>query len=246
MSEGTSLAVCVSYPKSGRTWLRTMFSELGAQVTFTHLDTGHNYSAWGKLPENLKKPSVDANRVIFLYRDPRDTVVSYFYETTIRQKPDRWRAIKFWLGGRNAPQKMRDLVRSRRFGIEKVIHFNLLCAEHLNALPVSYEELSSDTLPAMKRILSFMDFQVSDERLAEVVANNSFSKMHEREATGGYARGGLQPRDVSNPNSYKVRKGKVGGWEEEMDDETKDFVGKKLNEARYFGRMQELLSNVKA
>jgi len=236
------MAVCVSYPKSGRTWLRTMLAELDVPLAFTHLDTGHVDSAWGKPVEKINTPHVDADKVIFLHRDPRDTVVSYFYETTIRQKPGAFRSIKFWLKGRTAPREMNAFVRSRKFGIEKVIAFNLLCAEHLRAFPVSYEALRQDTTEHLVGLLTFLDARIPEQRVREAVENNEFEKMRAREANNEYGKRGLQARDVTNPNSFKVRRGKVGGWQDELDVEAQKFVDEMLKRYDYFDRIESLLT----
>ena len=210
-------------------------------MSFTHLDTGHNNSAWGKPVERIDIPRVDADKVVFLHRDPRDTVVSYFYETTIRQKPNRLRSIKFWLQRKTAPPEMSQFVRSRRFGIEKVIVFNLLCAEHLRALPVAYEALSENAVESLTEILRYIDQPVSEQRIREVVENNAFAKMQKREANGEYGKRGLQARDPTNPNSYKVRRGKVGGWRDELDSQTQTFANEMLERYDYFERIRGLI-----
>lgn len=238
---GATMAICISYPKSGRTWLRVMFEELGVPMSFTHLDTGHNSRSWGKPVHRIKRPSTTSDRVILLHRDPRDTVVSYFYETTVRQKPDMGRALLYRLQGRSAPATMTRLVKSPRFGVEKIIVFNLLCAEHLNALHVSYEALRADTVQQISKILAFIGHNIAeDRRIAAVVENNDFSRMQSREARGSYGRRELEARDLSNPNSFKVRRGKVGGWRDELDAEAQEFAHCMLEKHRYFERMGEL------
>lgn len=235
----TGMAVCVSYPKSGRTWLRTMLGELGITMSFTHLGTGHIDSAWGKPVERINVPHVDEDRVVFLHRDPRDTVVSYFYETTIRQKPNLYRSIKFWLQGRSAPKEINKLVKSKRFGIEKIIVFNLLCAEHLRALPIAYEDMRENAVESLAAVLRYIDRPVPEDRIRKVVENNTFAKMRDREANNEYRNRGLQARDPANPDSYKVRRGKIGGWRDELDPQTQDFANEMLEKYKYFARMEE-------
>ena len=68
-------SVCVSYPKSGRTWLRVLMADLRVSMGFTHLDAGADKKSWGKRHSNLRTPKVSQRKIIFLHRDPRDTVV---------------------------------------------------------------------------------------------------------------------------------------------------------------------------
>jgi hypothetical protein len=219
-----------------------MLAELGITMKFTHLDTGANNSAWGKPVEKIAVPHIDADRVVFLHRDPRDTVVSYFYEITIRQKPNLRRSVKFWLQGRNAPHTMDQFVKSSRFGIEKVIVFNLLCAEHLNALPVAYETLRENAVESLLEILRYIDQPIPEHRIHQAVENNAFAKMQSREASNEYGKRALQARNPADPNSYKVRRGKVGGWNDELDPQTQDFANEMLEKHDYFARMEALLS----
>lgn len=218
-----------------------MLAELGVTMKFTHLDTGANNSAWGKPVERINIPRIGEDRIIFLHRDPRDTVVSYFYEMTIRQKPNIRRSIKFWIQGRSAPSEMNRFVRSRRFGIEKAIVFNLLCAEHLKALPVAYEALRENTVESLAEILHYIDQPVPEHRIHQAVENNAFAKMRSREAGNEYGKRALQARDTADPNSYKVRRGKVGGWQDELDLQTQDFASEMLEKHDYFTRMERLL-----
>jgi hypothetical protein len=217
-----------------------MLAELDVSVKFTHLDTGANNSAWGKPAKKIAVPCIDADKIIFLHRDPRDTVVSYFHEATIRQKPNLRRAIKFWFQGRNAPKDIGQFVRSSRFGIEKVIRFNLLCAEHLKALPITYEDLRKNTVEGLSAIVHYVDCPVTEDRIREAVENNYFARMREREAENKYKYPELQARDPRNPNSFKVRRGKVGGWRDELNKETQEFVNGMLEQSLYFNRMEKL------
>lgn len=234
------MAVCVSYPKSGRTWLRTMLGELGISMEFTHLDTGANSSAWGKPLRKLCTPQVEDKKIVFLHRDPRDTVVSFFHEATLRQKHNLRRSVKYWIQNRTPPREMDKFVRSDRFGIEKVIVFNLRCAENLDALPIAYEDLRSDTIRLLSTIVSYVGEPLPESLIREVVENNKFARMQAREARNEYKGKALQARDLSNKNSFKVRRGKVGGWADELDLDTQSYANMMLDKYRYFDRIREL------
>ena len=198
------MATCVSYPKSGRTWLRVMLLDLGINIRFTHLDTGADDNSWGRRLSDLDFPHTEDDKIIFLHRDPRDTVTSFFYEMTRRQRPNLRRTLKYWVQKRLPPKDLSDFVRSERFGIEKVIMFNLRCAENLNGLFIAYEA------------------------------------MREREASGYYRKSYLRPRDRADANSYKVRRGKVGGWRDEMSEDAQEYSNSMLTRYRYFERIEAL------
>lgn len=240
--------LCVSYPKSGRTWLRAMLAELGVQMKFTHLDTGADDRSWGKRFDRLAQPESRAERTVFLHRDPRDVVTSFFYEMTRRQKPPLGHRLRYLASGRWPPRTMASFVRSPRFGIEKTVVFNLRCAAQLDAWTVSYEEMRAEPVTGLAGILSYLGEDVSPDRIAGVVEANSFSRMKEMEARGEAPRalaGRLGATDPGDPNSFKVRKGKIGGWRDEMDAETQAFANEVLERYGYFGRIAELTARGK-
>lgn len=230
--------ICISYPKSGRTWLRVMLSELGVACEYTHLGTGADKPSWGRHFGELEAPvAPEGARVLFLHRDPRDTVVSFFHEMTKRNRLAAGRALQFLVQGRLPPRSMAAFVRSPRFGIEKTVRFNLACAAALPGLRVGYEALRADPVEQLGRIVAHFGTPVAPERIRAVVEANSFEKMRAREASGVYGTHMLRPRDPGDPDSFKVRRGKIGGWRDEMDSQTQEFANGVLDRYGYFDVM---------
>jgi len=234
-SLGVEMYVFVSYPKSGRTWLRVILAEIGVAAEFTHLDAGVRKTEWGKRYDQLDLPKVEG-RLVFLHRDPRDTVVSFFHEMTKRQQPPLARRLRFAVQGKLPPKNLADFVRSPRFGIEKIIRFNIACRENLNTHVVSYEELRANPVDELAKI--FPMIQKSDIRKA--VHNNTFEKMQKREGSGYYKTNKLRPSNPEEPDSFKVRRGKVGGWRDEMDKETQEYSNRVIEEYQYFRRIADI------
>ena len=231
--------LCISYPKSGRTWLRVMLSELGVDCDYTHLDTGAEKPSWGRHFRELRPPvAPEGARVLFLHRDPRDTVVSFFHEMTKRNRLAPGRALQFLVQGRIPPRALGAFVRSPRFGIEKTVRFNLACAGAVPGLHVGYEALREDPVAQLGAIIRHFGAAVAPDRIRSVVAANSFEKMREKEASGAYGTHMLRPRDPNDPDSFKVRRGKVGGWRDEMDAETQAFANAVLARYDYFEAMR--------
>jgi hypothetical protein len=233
------LNLCISYPKSGRTWLRVMLADLGVACDYTHLDTGADKPSWGRHYRELRPPAAPEDaRVLFLHRDPRDTVVSFFHEMTKRNRLAAGRALQFLVQGRIPPRTLGAFVRSPRYGIEKTIRFNLACAAGLPGLHVGYEALRSDPAEQLLRIVRHFGSDAPIERVRSVVLANSFEKMRAKEASGAYGTYMLRPRDPADPDSYKVRRGKIGGWRDEMDRETQAFANAMLERYDYFEAMR--------
>jgi hypothetical protein len=57
-----------------------------------------------------------------------------------------------------------------------------------------------------------MDYDFSDEEIQEAVDFGSFDNLRKLETSGFFRQGGLTLRDPNDPNSFKVRRGKVGGY----------------------------------
>jgi hypothetical protein len=74
--------------------------------------------------------------------------------------------------------------------------------------------LSEDTEAVLREIVDFVGAKVGDEAIAHVASENTFEKMRRREANGEYGRykKKLTPRDKGDPETYKVRRGKIGGY----------------------------------
>jgi hypothetical protein len=205
----------VSFPKSGRTWLRVMLDELKLDAKYTHDGSGH--SRTGHVEELEPASEAFAGKtIVFLYRDPRDTVVSGFFQTSKR------------LGGYDGT--ISDFVRDPRHGIEKIIRFNMEWlargAELGRFHAVTYEDLKADTAGALATIVRFAGAERGPEEIAAVVDEASFEKMQARERSGELAeRYGriLAPADTSDPQSFKVREGVVGGFRKHLGEDDVAF-----------------------
>lgn len=198
----------VSFPKSGRTWLRVMLDGLKLDAKYTHDGSGH--SRTGHVEEI--EPASDAfagKTIVFLYRDPRDTVVSGYFQTAKR------------LGGYDGT--ISDFVRDPRHGIEKIVRFNMEWLARGSELgrfhPLTYEDLKADTAGTLASIVGFVGAERRADEIATAVDEASFEKMQARERSGELAeRYGriLAPADDSDPQSYKVREGIVGGFRKHL------------------------------
>jgi hypothetical protein len=224
----------VSHPKSGRTWLRVMLDELGIDADYTHAGPRRKgYMHYKDLSTQLKRPY---ERILILTRDPRDAAVSGYHQMTRRSHESH-----------QFSGTMGEFLRDPRVGIEKAAHFNLLWAEfaagRTDAMLVSYEDLKADTVGTMLSAARFFGSDPTRAEVEAVVERNEFSRMQERERKGEFSKTygrPLVPRDMSDPTSFKVRRGKVGSYRDELSAEDRAYVDAKLAELDYFGRMERL------
>jgi hypothetical protein len=138
----------ISFPKSGRTWLRYALTQLGVadKICFHH--DGFEYNDGTKPPLDFDYSKRLArynysNRIVYLHRDPRDVMVSLFYQIT-------GRFAEFF----NFHGTISEFMRDPYFGAENLqrcrCQWAALC-EDGRALAISYEACHAD-FPRMKAV----------------------------------------------------------------------------------------------
>lgn len=243
--EARKLALCdaviVSYGKSGRTWLRLMLSRfyqvkhrlrtrqlLGfdnyhrtnpaiPKLFFTHDNYLKDYTGH-------KDSKVDyyGHKVVLLVRDPRDVAVSQFFQWKFRMRPGKKDLNQY--PPHRADISLFDFVMHETCGLPKIIEFLNQWARELPKLDrlllVRYEDLRANTAQELKRILDFLETPGTYEEIQEAVAYASVENMRKLEQEKKFWLSGsrLIPKDASNPDSYKVRRAKVGGWRDYFDE----------------------------
>ena len=101
-----------------------------------------------------------------------------------------------------------------------------------NILVVRYEDLRTNPEEQLARIMNFLDEDVSIDAVKGAVEFASVENMRKMESQNYFWRSGsrVQARDTSNPDSYKVRKAKVGGYRDYFDDEQIAAIDAIVNE----------------
>jgi len=255
-------AVIVSYGKSGRTWLRVMLSGfyqrvyglparslLGfdnlhrrdrrvPRIFFTHDNyiadyTGHRDS----------KVDFYAKKVILLVRSPQDTAVSQYFQWKHRMRPKKKRLNDYPEHGQEVP--IYDFAMRPGAGLPKIIEFMNVWAREaprLSAfLVVRYEDMRANPLEQIRRIVAFLGGPEDEAAFRAAVEFASVENMRSLEERRVFWLAGrrMTPRDRSNPDSYKVRRAKVGGYRDYFDDQQverlDDLVRSKLSPVYGYG-----------
>jgi hypothetical protein len=233
-------AVVVSYGKSGRTWVRVLLSRylklvyglrgerlLGfdnfhrqdrraPRVFFTHDNYLRDYTGAGRSRRDFRD-----KRVILLVRSPQDTVVSQFFQWKHRMRRHKMRLNEYPEPGTEIG--MFEFVMRPQSGLPKILEFMNAWAEELpgikESLIVRYEDLRADPQGVLRRIVRFLGCPEDDQALREAVAYASVENMRklEQKRTFWLAGSRMQPKDRSNPDSFKVRRAKVGGYRDYFD-----------------------------
>jgi hypothetical protein len=181
-------------------------------------------------------PHFSKRRVILLLRDPRDTVVSGYFHVAKRH-------------GRAFDGGIAEFIRDPQHGVDKIVRFNLVWLEQgprmLGFLPITYEQLQSDTMGVLKRIVLFTRVAIPETELARAVADNTFEQMQRKERSRYYDwRYGtmLASSRAADPDRSKVRKGKIGGYVDYLSEEDIRYCNERLGRARYFETVEAALS----
>lgn len=257
----------ISFPKCGRTWLkvmmgRAMVGHLGISETnlldtildskfplaklhpslpsikFTHDDDPH----W-KTPSELMKTKTHYQniKVIFLVRDPRDLVVSTYFEQKKR--------VQFWIDSlKETPHLQNYQERLKPYegdlssylheevgSIDTILEFYNIWAENKDVprsfLLTRYEDIHQNPHKELRRILEFLGIaNVNDEVLDDAVNYASFENMRQMEEGEMASVYTLRPTDKNDPESYKTRKGTVGGFVEYLSEEEVNAINCKIQE----------------
>jgi alcohol sulfotransferase len=246
--------VVVSFGKSGRTWLRVMISHLFRVMyglpenavlgfdNFYNLNksvpktffTHDNYIKDFTGDLHSKAPFYD-KRVVLLARDPRDVAVSQFFQWKFRIKPTKVAINNYPAQGSDislfdfvmgdnggSMQAVTDYLNLWAQEVEKMQHFHLLRYEDLRARP--REEL--------RALLDFMHVDATDAQVNAAVDYSSYENMKKMEGAQQFrlAGGRMMPRDKDNPDSFKVRRAKVGGYRDYFTDEEVAAIDRRLAE----------------
>ena len=231
----------ISFPKSGRTWLRYLLSQYWSLLFNTDVDDDfsltkkeydspqvfpkvlftHNYMDY--LQSSVFEPSflLDLDKLsyrspLFLFRHPLDVAVSYFYHKKYREK--------VFTGS------LSEFLRSPLYGAERVCHFNhrLLDAHEKCscAYLFSYENLINDPQKYLKALLSFWGVAINSKKLSKAIRVASFKNMKKKERMGIGVSARLKLPDGRglDSKSCKVRRGVVGGYINEIAYDDKQFI----------------------
>jgi hypothetical protein len=232
-------AVVASFGKSGRTWLRVLLTRYYQQrykLPDNRLLAHDNFHARDKRIPRIffthdnylgdftgsheDKSPYKGHKIVLLVRHPADTAVSQYH-----QWKHRMRARKKFINNYPVDEDMTlfDFVMGEGAGAPKIIRFMNAWARQIdefeNIIVVRYETLRADTASSLKRVLEFLDESPTPEEIADCVSFASVENMRAMEKSTHFKWAGdrMKPGDARNPDSYKVRRAKAGGYRDDFD-----------------------------
>jgi hypothetical protein len=201
----------VGYPRSGNTWTQYLIAGVTldlnprlapdslVQSLAPDVHATKFYKRFGT-PTFFKThdlPRPEYRRVIYLVRDGRDAIVSYFhYLAALGEAPDFLKLVT--TGEGLFPCRWHEHVEAWLA--------NPHCAE---MLIVRYENLKKDIVGELERICQFAGLKRDSSVLERVAQNSTFAAMSERETELGW-------QDAWPKDKAFVRRGIVGSFRDEM------------------------------
>jgi hypothetical protein len=245
----------ISYPKCGRTWLRLMIgkaivSHYNLPATednlfirwkskphpqVPHITVVHDDRPMLKAPHELEssKQRYHEKLVIFLARDPRDVIISSYFEMKDRgllfgDNPYETRKAVF-------DGSLTEFIHRQQGGFQTILSYYNIWADNRKVprgfLLVRYEDMKADPQKSLRQVIDFLGLQIITEKtLQEAVEFASFENMHTMEQQGIFTSGILNPAESDNQDSYKTRKGKVKGYLDYLDDEEIEYLDLQIRE----------------
>lgn len=246
--------VLMSWGKSGRTWFRVMLSRFyqlhfglptehmlefdnyhrldarAPKVLFSHNNYMRDYlQDWTSLAHFKGK------KVVMLVRDPRDVAVSQYFQWRYRMLP-RKKDLNFY-PPHGTEVDIFDFVCNRDCGIPRIVaYFN----GWADAMPmmgddltvIRYEDMRLDPAASLQQAVSFAGTPGSPEHIEAAREYAAYENMKKREASNDGMRASgqrVRPGDESNPDSFKVRRGKIGGYRDYFTPEQMEQVDALVN-----------------
>jgi hypothetical protein len=236
-------AFLLSFPKTGRTWLRIMLAELlaahygrpdvAARADEPRIDAGpgaprivvrHDGNPHKCTPQEIAghRREYARCRVMLLVRDPRDAIVSNYFQVTRRDH---------WFEG-----DLSTYLRWPRGSLDSMLRYYDVWARQRDVpgafLLLRYEDLRRDTASALRRVAEFLGLHdVTATTIVSAIARSSFDAMRRREVMRTADGSPLAPGLAGDPESFKTRKGKVGGYREYLCEADIDWVNARIDAA---------------
>lgn len=234
--------VIVSFGKSGRTWLRVMLSRFYQvrhglserhligfdnlhlrnaaipKIFFTHDNYTKDFTG-----NRDSKVDYAGKKVVLLVRHPADVAVSQYHQWRHRMRPNK--AVLNQYPDQEQDVGMFDFVAREPAGLAKVIDFMNGWAGEIgrsdDLLVVRYEDMRARPEQTLSRMLAFIGTPGSDAEVREAVEFASFENMRKMEENSTFwlSGGRMRPKDRNNPESFKTRRGKVGGYRDYFNDD---------------------------
>jgi hypothetical protein len=231
----------LSFPKAGRTWLKVMLAKLLAEhfgraelerqmfdgsrapvAGVPRILAKHDGAPHKKTPAEIlsNRSEYSDCRVMLLVRDPRDIAVSNYFQVTRREGSYRGDLSSFLHAPRGSVDSM-------------IRYYNVWARERdvpRDFMLLRYEDIHADPARELRRVAGFIGLQgVSDDAIGRAVEHARFAAMKAREARREADGSPLAAGQAGDPESFKTRKGRVGGYRDYLSSEDIAWLDRRID-----------------
>jgi len=121
-----------------------------------------------------------------------------------------------------------DYIRSEEGGLLTFLNYYKIWLEEKNKVKffhfMKYEDIQQNPHEELKKLVEFLNIIVDKNMINDAVDFASFKNMHNLEKKDVFKDRILQPNNKNDPESFKTRKGKVGGYVDYLDSKDIDYI----------------------
>lgn len=237
--------IFTSFPKTGRTWFRVLLMRYcqlyfnlvldptnfnfhtlhpnAPKIIFTHDFINPTWCTVQDLSKEKKR--FYGKKIVLLFRDPKDTMVSAYFQKTKRASQD---------GHPNFKGSISEYIHSDIGGLETFLYFYRYWLDEKknfdNFYLLNYNYFHQNQHKEFEKLLNFLGIGLDETKISQTIEFSSFDSMHKMEKSNEFKTDLLKPVDANDNNSFKTRKGKVGGYVDHLTQEDIDFIDKKTEQ----------------
>ena len=221
-------AVIVSYPKSGRTFVRAMLARLyqrrfgideRALLEFSMLRKAERHVPrllFTHAGDTMRGPDEIAlehsgyahAKIVLIARHPGDIAVSRYHHLKHRSRDRSRRQL--------AAQPLETFVWDRHGGIPSTVAFLNQVAALPGVTILRYEDFLSDPEQALRNLAKAIGLEAGEEDIADAARFGSLANLKQREREGYFTSSRLRPAKEGDARSGKVRSGTSGGYRAQL------------------------------
>lgn len=249
----------ISYPKSGRTWIRVLYGMyliklLNIKIDQSNIETeifdmsSVQFIKNKTVPPNLiqhwthdvhkftlfdhiiqNSENYQNTKIIVMRRNIKDTLISDYYHNKYRSE-----ILKKLF----SDISLEEYIRLPIFGIDWILHYYTKLESVLahipkhNILIINYENCITDINSEFKKILNFLNISINEECLSQSIKFSSFDNLHFLEKNGHFSGIQLKLVDPLEKNSFKVRCGKVNQYKTELSETCIKYIDGLIDETK--------------
>jgi hypothetical protein len=218
-------AFIISFPNSGRTWLRVLIGKtlcekfgfpddmifdtykITSKAEILRTQFIHDYSSiiegynYYELPTD--KSEYAGKKVIFLVRDIKDILVSHYFHASKRSG--------------SYTGNISDFIRHDKYGAMKIITFYNIWYDNMSKpkdfLLVRYEDMHKSAEKSIASVLSFLGLdKIENDTIKTSVEFAKFDNLKNLGKKDYFKSVKIRPVNIIDEESYKIRKGIIGGY----------------------------------